>query len=117
MKVVVASLHEKSTEDTSSNEDSADKSDEEDIQELAEEEIQELVEEVQESLKGGIHEATKEGQRSAGGRSSDTKLTTCWYTMYIFLTSVIVVDCNDGVPLRLSNVLITGIPLNDSKEF
>ena len=77
LKVVVASLHEKSTEDTSSNEDSADKSDEEDIQELAEEEIQELVEEVQESLKGGIHEATKEGQRSAGGRSSDTKLTTC----------------------------------------
>ena len=77
LKVVVASLSEKSTEDSSSNEDSADKSDEEDIQELAEEEIQELVEDVQESLKGSVHEAIKEGQRSAGGRSSDTKLTTC----------------------------------------
>ena len=36
--------------------------------------------------------------------------------MYIFLTSVVVV-CNDGVQPRLSNVLITGIPFNDSKEF
>ena len=36
--------------------------------------------------------------------------------MYIFLTSVVVV-CNDGVTPRLSNVLITGIPFNDSKEF
>ena len=60
LQVVVASLSEKSTEDSSSNEDSADKSDEEDIQELAEEEIQESVENVQESLKGGVQEATKE---------------------------------------------------------
>ena len=37
--VVIASLNEKSTEVSSSNEDSAEKSDEEDIQELAEEEI------------------------------------------------------------------------------
>ena len=59
LKVVVASLREKSTEDSSSNEDSADKSDEEDIQELAEGEIQELVEDVQESVKGGVQEATK----------------------------------------------------------
>ena len=36
--------------------------------------------------------------------------------MYIFLTFVVVV-CNDGVPPRLSNVLITGIPFNDTKEF
>ena len=36
--------------------------------------------------------------------------------MYIFLTFVVVV-CNDGVPPRLSNVLITGIPVNDTKEF
>ena len=42
LKVVVASLHEKSTENSSSNEDSADKS--------KEEEIQELVEDVQESV-------------------------------------------------------------------
>ena len=37
--------------------------------------------------------------------------------MNIFLTSVVVVVvvvCNDGVPQRLSNVLITGIPFNDS---
>ena len=61
MKVVIASLHEKSTEDSSSNEDSADKSDEGDIQELlTEEEIQESVENVQESVKGGVQEATKE---------------------------------------------------------
>ena len=35
--------------------------------------------------------------------------------MYIFPTFVVV--CGDGVPPRLSNVLITGIPFNDSKEF
>ena len=37
--------------------------------------------------------------------------------MNIFLISVVVVVvviCNDGVPQRLSNVLITGIPFNDS---
>ena len=45
--VVACSLNEKSTEVSSSNEDSAEKSDEEDIrQELAEEEIQETVEDV-----------------------------------------------------------------------
>ena len=59
--VVACSLNEKSTEVSSSNEDSAEKSDEEDVrQELAEEEIQETVEDVQESLKGGVQEATKE---------------------------------------------------------
>ena len=42
MKVVVASLHQKSTENSSSNENSADK--------LKEKEIQELVEDVQESV-------------------------------------------------------------------
>ena len=36
--------------------------------------------------------------------------------MCIFHTSVVVV-CNDGVPPRLSKVLITGTPFNDSKEF
>ena len=36
--------------------------------------------------------------------------------MYIFLSSVVVVF-NDGVQPRLSNVLITGIPFNDSREF
>jgi len=61
LQVVVASLNEKSTEDSSSNEDSADKSDEGDIQELlTEEKIQESVENVQESVKGGVQEATKE---------------------------------------------------------
>ena len=110
----MASLNGKSTEDSSSNEDSADKSDEADIQELAEDEIQEAVEDAQETVKGGVQEAIY--QRSAGERSSDTNLITCWYTMYIFLISVIVV-WNDGVPPRLSNVLITGIPFNDSKEF
>ena len=60
LQVVVVSLNEKSTEDSSSNEDYADKSDEEDIQELTEEEIQESVEDVQESVKGGVQEATKE---------------------------------------------------------
>ena len=47
MQVVVATLNEKSTEDSSSNEDSVDKSDEEGIQELAEEEIQESEEDIQ----------------------------------------------------------------------
>ena len=36
--------------------------------------------------------------------------------MYTFLTSVVDVF-NDSAPPRLSNVLITGIPFNDSKEF
>ena len=36
--------------------------------------------------------------------------------MYMFLSSVVVVF-NDGVQPRLSNVLITGIPFNDSREF
>ena len=48
-QVVVVSLNEKSTEDSSLNEDSTDKSDEEDIQELSEEETQESVEDVQET--------------------------------------------------------------------
>ena len=60
MQVVVATLNEKSTEDSSSNEDSADKSDEEGIQELAVEEIQESVKDVQESVRGDVQEATKE---------------------------------------------------------
>ena len=60
LQVVVATLNEKSTEDSSSNEVSADKSDEEGIQELAEEEIQESVEDVQESVRGDVQEATKE---------------------------------------------------------
>ena len=60
LQVVVASLSEKTTEDSSSNENSADNSSEEDIQELAEKEIQESVENVQESVKGGVQEATKE---------------------------------------------------------
>ena len=52
LQVVVATLNEKSTEDSSSNERSFNKSDEEDIQELTEEEIQEsAVEDVQESVK------------------------------------------------------------------
>ena len=52
MQVVVVSLNEKSSEDLSSKEDYADKSDEE--------EIQESVEDVQESVEGGVQEATKE---------------------------------------------------------
>ena len=60
LQVVVASLSEKTTEDSSSNENSADNSNEEDIQELAEKEIQESVENVQESVKGGVQEPTKE---------------------------------------------------------
>ena len=60
LQVVVASLSEKTTEDSSSNENSADNSSEEDIQELAEKEIQESVENVQESVKGGVQEPTKE---------------------------------------------------------
>ena len=60
LQVLVATLNEKSTEDSSLNEVSADKSDEEGIQELAEEEIQESVEDVQESVRGDVQEATKE---------------------------------------------------------
>ena len=60
MQVVVASLNEKSTEDSRSNKDSAVKSDEGDIQELAEEEIQDSMEDVEESVKEGVQEATKE---------------------------------------------------------
>ena len=60
MQVVVATLNEKSTEDSSSNEDSADKWDEESIQELAEEEIQASLEDVQETVRGDIQEAPKE---------------------------------------------------------
>ena len=60
MQVVVAALNEKSTEDSSSNEDSADKWDEESIQELAEEEIQASLEDVQETVRGDIQEAPKE---------------------------------------------------------
>ena len=60
LQVLVATLNEKSSEDSSSNEVSADKSDEEGIQELAEEEIQESVEDVQESVRGDVQEATKE---------------------------------------------------------
>ena len=63
MQVVIASLNEKSTEDSSSNKDSAVKSDEEDVQELAEEEIRDSEEGVQESVKGGVQEATKEARR------------------------------------------------------
>ena len=74
MQVVVATLNEKSTEDSSSNEDSADKSDEEGIQELAEEEIQGSEEDVQEIGKG---RRPRGYQRSSGGRSSDSKLITC----------------------------------------
>ena len=62
MQIVIASLNEKSTEDSSSNKDSAVKSDEEDVQELAEEEIQDSEEGVQESVKGGVQEATKEAR-------------------------------------------------------
>ena len=62
MQVVIASLNEKSTEDSSSNKDSAVKSDEEEVQELAEEEIQDSEEDVQESVKGGVQEATKEAR-------------------------------------------------------
>ena len=60
LQVVVATLNEKSTEDSSSNEDSADKWDEESIQELAEEEIQASLEDVQETVRGDIQEAPKE---------------------------------------------------------
>ena len=62
LQVVIASLNEKSTEDSSSNKDSAVKSDEEEVQELAEEEIQDSEEDVQESVKGGVQEATKEAR-------------------------------------------------------
>ena len=72
--VVVASLNDKRNEDSSSNEDSADKSDEQDIQELAEEEIQESVEDVEEVGRG---RCPRGYERSAEGRSSDTKLITC----------------------------------------
>ena len=51
------------------------------------------MEDVQESVKGGVEEATKEALGDE--------------TMYIFLTSVVVL-CNHGGPPRLSNVLITG---------
>ena len=53
--VCKASLNEKSSKDSSS--------DEEDIQELAEVEIQESVEDVQDSVKGGVQEVTKEEPR------------------------------------------------------
>ena len=54
MQVVVASLNEKNTEDSSSNKDSAVKSDKEDIQGS--------VDDVQESVKRGVQEANKEAR-------------------------------------------------------
>ena len=60
LQVVVASLNEKSTEDSSSRMRTLLINRTSRIQELVEEEIQESVEDVQESVKGGVQEATKE---------------------------------------------------------